>query len=365
MIIKSFARYPEGTFDLDQIYRIIHLDTITICVHLLNIIKNRDDYKQFTSESQPLPEVQESLDLLLQLLDLDDIPPKVRLCFSKAIVHLCRNTGLYPECLTLNGLQQIGGRVDGGGFGDVSIGLLQGAKVSLKTPRVAQRDLKRLLKNFSREIIIRCQLSHPNVLPFYGIYYLNDRETLQACIVAPWMDNGNLLQFLNDGPYEHVNRPCLILDIACGLQYLHDQSIIHGDLKALNVLVTPSFRACIMDFGLSTVAASQMITSSALSNNAGTVAWQAPEIFEDLGRNSQKSDMYSFACVCYEVFTGKPPFCEQKKVHEMAIMLKVLRGERPMRPASPELNDTIWNCMTDCWKHNPEERPTASEIVQR
>ncbi|KAJ7580874.1 kinase-like domain-containing protein [Mycena floridula] len=364
IIIKSFAKFPEGTLNLDRIHRIIRLDTLTICAHLLNVIKDRDDYKQFTSESQPLSEAQESLNLLLQLLDLDDLPSKVRACFLKAIAHLCRKTGLYPECLRLNGLQQIGGRVDGGGFGDVSVGLLQGVKVSLKTPRVAQRDLKRLLKDFSREIIIWSQLSHPNVLPFYGIYYLNDRGTFRACIVSPWMENGNLLQFLNEIPDESVNRSCLILDIACGLQYLHQQSVIHGDLKALNVLVTPSLRACIMDFGLSTVAASQM-TSSASSNSAGTPAWQAPEILEYHGRNTQRSDMYAFACVCYEVFTRKRPFCEIVNFTDMAIVLKVMKGERPMRPASSKLNDTVWNCMDDCWKHNPDERPTAAEIVRR
>ncbi|KAJ7586419.1 kinase-like protein, partial [Mycena floridula] len=141
--------------------------------------------------------------------------------------------------------------------------------------------------------------------------------------------------------------------------YLHDQSIIHGDLKALNVLVMPSLRACIMDFGLSTIAASQMTTSSSSSNNAGTLAWKAPETIRHVDGNTQKSDMYSFACVCYEVFTRKPPFCEKEKFNEVAIMLKVLNNERPTRPASSELNDTVWNCMGDCWKHNPDERPTA------
>ncbi|KAJ7586513.1 hypothetical protein C8J56DRAFT_1026825 [Mycena floridula] len=364
MIIKSFGGFPEGTLDLDQIHRIIHLDTITICAHLLNVIKNADDYKQFTSESQPLVEAQESLNLLLQLLDLDDLPSKVRSCFTKAMARLCRKTGLYPECLTLNGLQKIGGRVDGGGFGDVSIGILRGTKVSIKTPRVPQWELKRLLKDFSREIIIWSQLSHPNVLPLYGIYYLDHRETSQACIVSPWMEHGNLLKFLTTAP-EQVNRSSLILDIASGLEYLHKQTIIHGDLKALNVLVTPSLRACIMDFGLSMIATSQMATSSASSNNAGTLAWQAPETMSHVGRNTQKSDMYSFACVCYEIFTGKPPFCEHENLREMAIMLKVLNNERPTQPASSELNDTVWNCMTDCWKHNPDERPTAGEIVQR
>ncbi|KAJ7588426.1 kinase-like domain-containing protein, partial [Mycena floridula] len=213
-------------------------------------------------------------------------------------------------------------------------------------------------------IIIWSQLSHPNLLPLCGIYYLDHRETSQTCIVSPWMEHGNLLKFLTTAP-KQVNRSSLILDIASGLEYLHKQTIIHGDLKALNVLVTPSLRACIMDFGLSTIAASQMTTSSSSSNNAGTLAWKAPETIRHVDGNTQKSDMYSFACVCYEVFTGKPPFCEKEKFNEVAIMLKVLNNERPTRPASSELNDTVWNCMMDCWKHNPDERPTAEEIVGR
>ncbi|KAJ7586455.1 hypothetical protein C8J56DRAFT_104955, partial [Mycena floridula] len=95
-----------------------------------------------------------------------------------------------------------------------SIGLLRGAKVSIKTPRVPQRDLETLLKDFSREIIIWSQLSHPNVLPFYGIYYLDHRETSRACIVSPWMDHGNLLQFLKTTS-EQANRSSLVCSSTC------------------------------------------------------------------------------------------------------------------------------------------------------
>lgn len=46
-------------------------------------------------------------------------------------------------------------------------------------------------------------------------------------------------------------------------------------------------------------------------------------------------------------------------------MMKVLAGERPDRPGSTELNDTVWSCMQDCWKKKPAERPTADDAVSR
>jgi serine/threonine protein kinase len=75
-------------------------------------------------------------------------------------------------------------------------------------------------------------------------------------------------------------------------------------LKA-NILITPSLRACITDFGLSTITASQipMTTTSGSAYAGGTLAWQAPEIIspDNPTKNTPESDVYSFACVCYEV----------------------------------------------------------------
>ncbi|KAJ7577204.1 kinase-like domain-containing protein, partial [Mycena floridula] len=133
-----------------------------------------------------------------------------------------------------------------------------------------------------------------------------------------------------------------------------------------NILVTAMHRACIADFGLSTIAASQfpIMSSSKSSNQGGTMPWQAPETikYPDPTGNTHESDMYAFACVCCEVFTGKPPFCETDNLHELRIRNMVLAGERPKRPASSELTDAL---MVDCWKPNEQDRPTANEMVSR
>ncbi|KAJ6596166.1 kinase-like domain-containing protein, partial [Mycena vulgaris] len=268
--------------------------------------------------------------------------------------------------------------VASGGFSDVWKGSLSdGQVVAIKRPRISLLQMKQLASGWSREIVLWRQLTHPNVLPLYGIYQMKDSYNSPVCMVSPWMKYGNVVQFLDvHSSSGIVSRSSLVLDIASGLDYLHQQSIIQGDLKGatkLNVLVKPSLRACIADFGLSTIAASQIprITSTS-SNRGGTLAWQAPETMslDHPTKNTPESDIYSFACVCYEVlrlrvFTGKPPFCESEMFRDVAIMLKVLAGERPARPSSTQLTDTIWECVTDCWKQRPEERLKSSEIVHR
>ena len=71
------------------------------------------------------------------------------------------------------------------------------------------------------------------------------------------------------------------------------------------MLVTDEHRACLADFGLSTTSDSQVLNLSSFStkHTGGTLRWTAPEIFEEQSINTSSSDMYSFACVSYEVFT--------------------------------------------------------------
>lgn len=64
-----------------------------------------------------------------------------------------------------------------------------------------------------------------------------------------------------------------------------------------------------------------------------------------------------------QVFTGHVPFHD---IHnDMAVSLKIIRGERPSRPDVADLDNNMWNSIEDCWKADPKERPTAAQIVQR
>ncbi|KAJ7797943.1 kinase-like domain-containing protein [Mycena olivaceomarginata] len=223
--------------------------------------------------------------------------------------------------------------------------------------------LEAVLKEFGREALICRQLCHPNVLPFFGVYYFDNR----LCLVSPWMEDGHIMKFLAAKKPTTTKRLSLILDIALGLQYLHKQKIVHGDLKGVNILVTPSHRACIADFGVSSIvkAITVRFTHTTAKKGGCTANYLAPELFQGESENHFGSDVYAFSCVCHEIMTGNVPFHDLR--HEMAVILKVIAGDRPLRPMScsaPAL-DGLWTLMQKCWAQDARVRPTAAEIVEQ
>ncbi|KAJ7039445.1 kinase-like domain-containing protein [Mycena alexandri] len=308
---------------------------------------------------------QQLLDLLQDLLDYDVDPATIdtRRLF-KALIRLSANSKLYPRCLTLTGLKQKR-LVAGGSFGDVYKGLLCDQKVAVKMMRVFKKsDIETILKEFGKEALIWRQLSHPNLLPFFGLYYFQQR----LCLVSPWMENGHLRVFLEGKWYDTDYLLSLILDVALGLQYLHDKGVVHGDLKGDNIFVTSSRRACIADFGLSSIitsVSSIQFTNSSKPTQGGTVRYQAPELLQG-GHSDLHSDIYAFAGVAYEILTGTPPFPDLRM--DGAVINAVLAGHRPPQPKScsgtPSL-DALWNLLQNCWEKEPATRPTAAQIVQR
>ncbi|KAJ6536560.1 kinase-like domain-containing protein [Mycena vulgaris] len=308
---------------------------------------------------------QQLLDLLQDLLDYDsNLATMTRRRLFKGLIRLSGDSKLHPQCFTLTGLKN-GSLVAGGSFGDVFKGFLYGQTVAIKMMRVfKESDIDALLKEFGREALIWRQLCHPNLLPFFGLYYFQKR----LCLVSPWMENGHMREFLQKESYDTDCLLSLILDVALGLEHLHDKGVVHGDLKGDNIFITPSHRACIADFGLSSIItpiSSLRFTNSSKRTQGGTIRYQAPELHQ--GRhNDLRSDIYAFACVVYELLTGKPPFPELYM--DGMVIHAVLEGRRPPRPAScsgtPVLNG-LWNLLQNCWKEQPEMRPTAAQIVEQ
>ncbi|KAJ7775043.1 kinase-like domain-containing protein, partial [Mycena metata] len=305
---------------------------------------------------------QRLLDLLQEILDYDStVSPTNRRGLFKALLRLSSNSKLYPRCFTLPGLQHQR-HVAGGSFGDVYTGLLCDQSVAVKMMRVFRElDIDELIRGFGQEALIWRQLSHPNLLPFYGLYFLQDR----LCLVSPWMENGHIRHFLKKEIYDTNYLLSLILDVALGLEYLHANGIVHGDLKGDNIFVTPSHRACIADFGLASIITSlSSLQLTSKPTTGGTVRYQAPEVHKG-GHRDQPSDIYSFACLVYEILTGSYPFPEIPT--DMAVALAVIAGLRPSRPPSclgPTSLDGLWNLLQDCWEDSPKGRPVASDIVK-
>ncbi|KAJ7132597.1 kinase-like domain-containing protein, partial [Mycena epipterygia] len=96
---------------------------------------------------------------------------------------------------------------------------------------------------FCKEALWWARLDHPNILPFLGV----NEEMFHPsfCLISPWMDNGNVMSFLEkNGGFD---RSKAALDVARGMQYIHelDPPIVHGDIRGANILVTDDLRCCL------------------------------------------------------------------------------------------------------------------------
>ncbi|KAG8893571.1 hypothetical protein FRB99_001872, partial [Tulasnella sp. 403] len=235
-----------------------------------------------------------------------------------------------------------------------------------------------LARRLGRELSVWKALKHDRITPLLGFAIL----PRGPCLVSPWCANGNALEYSKK--CSRANRRQLILQIAEGLVFLHthDPIIIHGDIKARNVLINDDGEAMLCDFGLAKffgVASSGFTTSD---QQKGTVRWMAPEQFQEDGKPvyTIESDVYAFGCLilgampsfpirvatkppsAVEIMTGKAPFI--KYVADFAAVTAKSRGEF-MEPTDylelPE-DDPLWPLLRNCWAMEPENRPLMVDL---
>ncbi|KAJ7263062.1 kinase-like domain-containing protein [Mycena rebaudengoi] len=146
----------------------------------------------------------------------------------RLIVKFSETTGLLPSSLMMEGVSQRSDEpVFGGSFGDIFRAEYQNSPVALKRLRMFKTENleKDVRQSFLREALIWKNLEHDYILPFIGIDSTSCPGYL--CMVSPWMSKGPVV-----GPASHI--PTLMYEIAMGLQYLHSQEVVHGDLKTVN-----------------------------------------------------------------------------------------------------------------------------------
>ncbi|KAG8923086.1 hypothetical protein FRC02_011421 [Tulasnella sp. 418] len=222
---------------------------------------------------------------------------------------------------------------------------------------------ERLRKRFYREVFLWLSLKHPSVVPFLG-YVI--QENGSPVMVSPWYVNGNVTEYLRSTP--DANRISLVkiviaLDVVEGLCYLHSLPVAHGDLKAENVLVNAEGRASLCDFGLSQFLDEALRISGYTTTNAntgGTIRFMSPEVLEDRPK-SVASDIWAMGCLVLQIITDIIPYEWIAISH--AVLVAIFQGESPMRNRDEQIDELLWNRLQECWNHDPEARPTASEIL--
>ncbi|KAF7975595.1 hypothetical protein HWV62_9161 [Athelia sp. TMB] len=234
-----------------------------------------------------------------------------------------------------------------------------------------------------REIRVWKFLEHPNVAQLLGLTTDFDQldpsftKPLFPGMVSPWMENGNLGAYLKKHDLQTAGLLKLLCDVATGLEYLHAEDIIHGDLTPANILIDDSGKACLTDFGLSSLKAGFEGTSYWTGTIGGAMRWRAPELLPPIDWDATVAftpvlntacDVFSYGQIVLQVFSGQLPYYEIKNIDYLTIQL-FLRKEprRPSASISPKLIDEYWMLAKECWGKDliPETRPSSEALRLR
>ena len=235
--------------------------------------------------------------------------------------------------------------------------------MTIKRLRV-QRVNKKRLAQFEEEVNVFCQLSHKNIIKFYGAC----TKTPSLCITMELM-SGSLYDkiHIEDFQFTNTNKLSIAGEIACRLEYLHSEDIKHCDIKSTNILIDIfnqyTFYVKITDFRLSLIKSDVESTTSTLVSGIGTPRYSAPEVLrgEKLDRHAMKmADVYSFALVVHEILSEDEPF-EDLNINQLRKEMGYGDTTPPLVIIRNDFNHSLISLMKNCWSRKPNCRPTMRQ----
>ncbi|MCC3278709.1 Stk1 family PASTA domain-containing Ser/Thr kinase [Arthrobacter sp. zg-Y40] len=244
----------------------------------------------------------------------------------------------------LNGRYEVGELIGRGGMADVYLGrdIRLGRTVAIK---VLRPDLARdplFQSRFRREAQAVAGLNHPSVV---SVYDTGDQESASTrddvrlpYIVMEYVPGRTLRDLLKADELTIDKSVEYVLGVLAALDYSHRSGIVHRDIKPANVMVTVDGGVKVMDFGIARAMADSAATMTQTQAVIGTAQYLSPE--QARGETvDARSDLYSAACLLFELLTGRPPFTGDSPV---SVAYQHVR-ELPVAPSSlnPEVSTAL------------------------
>jgi tRNA A-37 threonylcarbamoyl transferase component Bud32 len=194
---------------------------------------------------------------------------------------------------------------------------------------------------FLREIEIIARLAHPNILPLLD----SGRVGELLYYVTPYLAGESLrARMEREGQLAPGDAVRLAREVAEGLDYAHRQGVVHRDVKPENILLADG-HALVADFGIARAVSAASDDRLTTGMVPGTPRYMSPEQIEGTAEVDGRSDIYSLACVLYELLAGAPPFTgetpQQVVAKHLSAPVPLLRAVAPRVPAAVERAVTI------------------------
>jgi Protein kinase domain len=189
---------------------------------------------------------------------------------------------------------------------------VKGEYFAIKVLKPAIREYPEALDLLRDEVRRTRALGHPNIV---GVYSLNSDRT-NVYMIMEYLEGKTLSALIDEAfgrgmPF--MRAWPLIDDMCTALAYAHDQSVIHSDIKTSNVFITTGGKAKLLDFGIARAARGRRNRANTAGLGALTPTYASAEMLE--GRNPDaRDDIYSLACVIYEMLSGRHPFSDHTAI---------------------------------------------------
>jgi serine/threonine-protein kinase len=213
---------------------------------------------------------------------------------------------------------------------------------------------RRKAQYLDHEFKIALQLIHPNIIRFHKMIKapLPGEKKKRGFLIMELVDGWNMRKHIQEQDLTVFQAVELVLKVCKGLEYIHANGIVHGDMKPENILISPAGAVKIADFGLSKSGARFSFSREKLR---GTKRYMAPE---QLTRKKvdPRTDIYSMGVTCYELFTGESPYVGKNA--EEIIKEIVNRRILPRAPSEvkPGLHHNLDKILLKALKKNPTHR---------
>ncbi|KAF7246083.1 hypothetical protein EG68_09460 [Paragonimus skrjabini miyazakii] len=246
-----------------------------------------------------------------------------------------------------------------------------GRKCAIKIINLEKCSTSASLEEINREIKSMKNMKNENIVAYYASFV----DQTELCIVMDWCQRGSLLDVIkytqskrdiSFGVFDEGTIATILRDVLRGLAYIHENGLVHRDLKCGNLLVKDDGIIQIADFGVAGFLASQPLTATDSVDLrrftfVGTPCWMAPEVMQ------QKADIWSLGITTIEMATGQAPYA---KYAPMKVLMLTLQND----PPDIDTVATVSNQYADygqkfrkftraCLVKDPAQRLSARELL--
>lgn len=248
-----------------------------------------------------------------------------------------------------------------GGMGEVYLAehvtMHRRAAIKLISPRISRNP--RAIEQFLTEARTIAALDHPNIVHAYNVDTLGD----QYYLVMEYVEGESLQELVEaHGPLPIPEAADGIRQCAEGLSHVHDQGILHCDIKPANLLINGQGVVKILDLGMARLIQGERAAGSQPQDGLlGSVDFMAPEMAMQSGSLDRRADIYSLGCTFFFALTGRAPFAEGTVAER--ILKHQMTPPPPLASLRPDVPKALSQLCAWMLAKSPEDRPAHAGLI--